>query len=699
MKVTLKIDGMTCTGCANAVENLLKKNNCDQIIVSNVLGEASFTIKDHKKVEQIAKSLSSIGYTSQVKLKNKTTVEKKWNNLTVHLFISFLFTVPLLLHMFVNDNSILNNPYFQLSLCIPVYLIGTFHFGRSAWFSIKEKAVNMDVLIFVGSSAAFIYSLIGSVFLDPQNAHHYLFYETAASIITLVLLGNFMEKRAVKKTTSSLIELQELQVKKATLIHLNNKTSTIPSNEIIKGNSLLIKQGELIPTDGIIFEGDGLMDESHISGEAKPILKKVEDLVIAGSILINGTIRIKATKSIQNNTISQIEKLVTDAQQEQPSIQKIGDKVSSIFVPVVLLIALFTFFASWQFASTGIQQALLSSIAVLVISCPCAMGLATPTAVMVGIGKSSKNGALIKSGLTIEKIAQANTYVFDKTGTLTTGNFRLNKMNCYPNSLEEEIRSIVKSLEVNSTHPIALSLVNNLNDSKNIILSDVKETKGISISGNDSQNNKWVLGSFRILEVSNNSEADLFLLKNNKLVAELFLEDEIKEGASHLINFLKKSSKRVVLMSGDHQKSCEQVASQLGITEFYYELLPEKKLEHIKELTTKDIVVMVGDGINDAPALSLAHVGISFGHASEIAQNAAEVIILGGNNLIKVIETIQNCNLTLKTIKQNLFWALAYNVIAIPIAGIGLLSPIIAAGSMAFSDLIVIGNSIRLKYK
>ena len=699
MKVTLKIDGMTCTGCAKKVETLLTKNNCNQVIVSNVLGEATFSIKEHKNVPQITKSLSSIGYPSQLKLENDMLVENKWNKLNIHLFISALFTIPLLFHMFVNEDSILNNPYLQLLLCFPVFIIGTIHFGKSAWYSIKEKAVNMDVLIFIGSSAAFIYSLIGSIFLDPINAHHYLFFETAASIITLVLLGNFIEKRAVKKTTSSLVELQELQVKTATLIHLNNETSTINSNEIIRGNKLLIKQGETIPTDGIIFEGQGSIDESLISGEAKPVIKKVANLVIAGSILIDGTIRINATKDIRNNTISQIEKLVTNAQQEQPSIQKIGDKVSSIFVPIVLLIALFTFFASWQLASTGIQQALLSSIAVLVISCPCAMGLATPTAVMVGIGKSSKNGALIKSGETIEKIAQANTYVFDKTGTLTTGNFKLEKINCFTNSIEEEIRSIVKSLEANSTHPLALSLVNNLIASNTISLSDIKETKGVSISGNDSQNNKWVLGSFRILEDSNKSDADLFLLKNNKLVAELFLEDEIKEDAIHLINFLKESNKRVVLMSGDHQRSCKQVADQLGITEFYYELLPEKKLEHIKELTAKDIVVMVGDGINDAPSLSLAHVGISFGNASDIAQNSAAVIIIGENNLTKVIETIKNSKLTLKTIKQNLFWALAYNVIAIPIAALGLLSPIIAAGSMAFSDLIVIGNSIRLKFK
>ena len=572
-------------------------------------------------------------------------------------------------------------------------------FGKSAWFSIKEKYANMDVLIFTGTSAAFIYSIIGSFFLDPLNAHHYLFFETAASIITLVLLGNFIEKRAVKKTTSSLVDLKKLQVKKATLIHLSNKTSIIPSNEIAKGNKLLINLGEKIPTDGTIFDGEGLIDESLISGESTPVIKKENDVVIAGSILIDGSIKIVATKNIQENTISEIEKLVVGAQQNQPSIQKIGDKVSSIFVPAVLIISLFTFFASWQFASLGIQQSILSSIAVLVISCPCAMGLATPTAVMVGIGKSSKDGALIKSGETLEKIAQANTYVFDKTGTLTTGNFILKKINCFKAIDEKEIRSIVRSLEAHSNHPIAISLSKELKESNERELTEIKETKGISIEGLDNNKNNWKVGSFKILKERHDTQANLFVLKNNLLVAEIFIEDELKKDAIELINFLKTNKKRIVLMSGDQKKRCTQIANQLNINEFYYELLPEEKLTHIKKLTKENVVVMIGDGINDAPALSLAHVGISFGNATEIAKNSSEVVIIGENNLLKVIKTIENSHLTLKTIKQNLFWALGYNVIAIPIAAIGLLSPIIAAGSMAFSDLVVIGNSVRLKFK
>ena len=601
--------------------------------------------------------------------------------------------------MFLPSSSFLNQVNVQLALCLPVYIIGILRFGKSAFNSLLTKAANMDVLIFAGSSAAFFYSLTGTLLIETSNKHHYLFYETSASIITLVLLGNFLEKRAVKQTTSSIKELQELQPKTATLIHLDNSTSTINTNEIIIGIRLLVKQGEAIPTDGIIFEGQGAVDDSLISGEAKPISKVKNDHVIAGAILAHGLIKISATTKINDNTISHIEKLVVNAQENQPKIQRVGDKVSSVFVPVVLLCAIFTFVASWQFASLSIQQAIMSSIAVLVISCPCAMGLATPTAIMVGIGKAAKSGILMKGGDTLEKLATANTFIFDKTGTLSSGEFKIKNINCLAQENETTIKSIVKSLETHSNHPIALSLVKELSDSPTIELSSIKETKGMSIEGFDQQKNLWKIGSFKINQNAISSDADLFILKNNSLVAEIFISDFIKDGAKDLIQHLQKLNKRVILLSGDKKNNCLDVVNKLGINEFYFEQSPQQKYELIEQLTKDNTTVMAGDGINDAPALSIAHVGISFGEASAIAKDSSDVIILGKDQLKKVELAITNANQTLTTIKQNLFWALSYNLLAIPIAGLGLLSPIIAAGSMAFSDLIVIGNSIRLKFK
>ncbi len=699
MKVTLKIEGISCNSCAKTIENHLINKQCSKINVSSVLGEASFEIKQDFPVKEITDSLSKLGYPSKEKNKNETKEDKPWDLLLIKLIICTLFTIPLLLHMVVHNQSILNNPIVQLGLCIPVFIIGILHFGKSALNSIQQKSANMDVLIFIGSSSAFIYSFFGTFILQAVDYHHYLFFETSASIITLVLLGNYLEKKAVKNTTSSLRDLQNLQVKTALLVRQDGTTQIIESASIKKDDCLLIKQGDCIPTDGLIIKGNGSLNESLITGESSPVAKSTSSKVIAGSILVDGILEIKALNTTANNTISQIEKLVVQAQQNQPDVQKIGDKVSSVFVPVVVCISLFTFLASWQFASLGIQQSLLSAIAVLVISCPCAMGLATPTAVMVGIGKLAKQGALIKSGKSLEKIASAETFIFDKTGTLTTGKFKISKIAPQLELSIEECESILKSLELHSNHPIAQSIVAELEHSKIIQLKNIEEQKGISISGNDENNSIWKIGSERILPSKSESNATLFLLKNDTIAAEIWMEDELKSEAHLLLKYLKTVGKRTILLSGDKKEKCLAVANALEIDECHYEMLPSEKMALVQKISKTENTVMLGDGINDAPALSTAHVGISFGKATEIAQNSSEVIILGKEELKKVICVVKGSKETLKTIHQNLFWALAYNIFAIPIAAIGLLSPIIAAGSMAFSDLIVIGNSLRIRFK
>ncbi len=698
MKIIFDVEGMTCVGCAKTIEKQLNLLGCSEIHINNSLGEASFVIPKNTNANSIADSLSKIGYPSKVRASNNKIIQKKkWSRLQVLLVISSLFTTPLLMHMLMPIDSVINEPNVQLILCIPVFIIGAVQFGKSAWFSILNKTANMDVLIFTGSASAFIYSLYGTIsFYGTNLAHHYLFYETSAGIITLVLLGNFLEERAVKKTTSALKDLQHLQVNIATLIIKNDQTEEISAENIRPGNLLLIREGEKIPTDGSIIEGTGIVDESLLSGESEPIEKIKNDQVIAGAILIKGILKIRAQQTIENNTISKIKQLIKDAQLKQPKIQRIGDKVSGVFVPVVIGIALFTFLAGWQYADISFQKALISSIAVLVISCPCAMGLATPTAVMVGVGKAAKNGAVIKGGDTLEKIANSRTIIFDKTGTLTTGSFKIKKMDIHLET-KDKANSIIKSLELNSTHPIAKSLINNLEKIDITALSNIKETKGIGMQGLDQNNNKWSFGSSKYLFLD--SDADLVLIKNKELVAEIWLEDKIKPNARELIDWLKAKDFKVIMLSGDKIHKCKLTAENLGITEFYGEKLPADKLNFINEITKKENVIMIGDGINDAPSLTMAHVGISFGKAADIAQNAADVILLESDDLLKVKELINTSQLTLTTIKQNLFWALFYNVVAIPIAAFGFLSPVIAAGSMAFSDLIVIGNSIRLKYK
>jgi len=700
MKTKFNIEEMTCSQCAASVTKKLNKLGCSEVNVNYVTGEASAFVPDNLSSEKVANEISKLGYPS--KIKTSIDTQKRENKLSLlekQVIISILFTSPLLLHMFLNDNSILIHPYFQLSLCIPVYIIGIFQFGKSTFFSLKNRAINMDVLIFIGSSAAFFYSLYGTLtFYGTSLVHHYMFYETSASIITLVLLGNLMEHRSVKKTTSSLRELQKLQVEKATIILEDNSVKYISAKDIKIGNLLLVKTGEKIPTDGEVFSGSGVINESLLTGESIPILKKLNDSVIAGSILEDGNLKIIASKKLEDNTVSKISNLVSEAQNSKPDIQKIGDKISSVFVPIVLSISLLTFIVSWQIADISMQKALISSIAVLVISCPCAMGLATPTAVMVGVGKAAKKGSIIKGGDTLEKLANSSVVVFDKTGTLTTGTFEIQKINQLID-IDVDIKSVIKSLEENSTHPIAISLCNKLADAKHFRLFDIKEEKGIGISGSDLNKDIWTIGSKKILKNKHNSDAELFLTKNENLIAEIWIQDEIKADAEKMINTLKHEGKKIIMLSGDKKGKCKSVADKLNIDEYYSEKLPKEKLDFINKLIKNEVVVMIGDGVNDAPSLTKSHVGISFGKAVDIAQNSSDVIILGSRNLSKISDIFSVSKITLRTIKQNLFWALFYNIVAIPIAAVGLLSPIIATGSMAFSDLVVIGNSIRIKYK
>lgn len=700
MKTKFNIEKMTCTQCAVSVTNKLNTLGCTEINVNPITGEASVLVPDNLSSEEIANEISKLGYPSKIKNSvNPNNKKSKFGLLEKQVIISILFTSPLLLHMFLNESSILMHPYIQLSLCIPVFIIGILQFGKSAFYSLRNRAINMDILIFIGSSAAFFYSLYGTLaFYGTLLVHNYMFYETSASIITLVLLGNLMEHRSIKKTTSSLRELQKLQVEKSSIILQDNSIKDIYTKDIKIGNLLLVKTGEKIPTDGTVFIGSGVINEALLTGESIPILKKLNDSVIAGSILEDGNLKIIATKRLEDNTISKISNLVSEAQNSKPEIQKIGDKISSIFVPIVLLISLLTFIISWQIADISIQKALISSIAVLVISCPCAMGLATPTAVMVGVGKAAKKGSIIKGGDTLEKLANSSVVVFDKTGTLTTGTFEIQKINQLIDT-DFDIKSVIKSLEENSSHPIAVSLCNKLSDVKYYRLFDIKEDKGIGISGSDLNKDIWSIGSKRILKNQYNSNAELFLTRNDDLIAEIWIQDEIKTDAIKMIKTLKNEGKKIIMLSGDKKAKCKTVANKLKIDEYYSEKLPNEKLTFINKLIKDEVVVMIGDGVNDAPSLTKSHVGISFGEAVDIAQNSSDIIILGSKNLSKISDIFSVSKLTLRTIKQNLFWALFYNVVAIPIAALGLLSPIIATGSMAFSDLIVIGNSIRIKYK
>ena len=554
----------------------------------------------------------------------------------------------------------------------------------------------MDVLIFIGSSAAFFYSIYGwLIFGGTAEMHHYLFFETTATIITLVLLGNVLEHKSVQKTTTAIGDLSSIQEVIAK-IEVNGIIKEVSFDDIKVGDILAVNSGDKIPTDGIIVSGSAYIDESMITGESIPTNKSKDANVIGGTIITDGNVKIKASKVGSDTLLSQIIELVKNAQNNKPNIQKLGDQVSAVFVPVVLSIAILTFFIGHYYFSLNTQEALLRGIAVLVISCPCAMGLATPTAVMVGIGRAAKNGILIKGGDSLEKLASIKSIVFDKTGTLTTGKFIVSNFHAV-NEDEQKIKNIIYNIEQHSSHPIAKSLCSAFKENSSPIeLNNIIEEKGISISANI-DDDLYTIGSSNIHLSA--ERHDLFVLKNNTLVATLDISDELKTNTDLVISSLHKTGYTTTLLSGDKKDKCEKLSTELGITTVFSEQLPQDKIAKIEVMVDQHPTAMVGDGINDAPALSKATIGISLGNATQIAIQSADVVLLNNENLEQLPQALQVGKHTLLTIKQNLFWAFSYNLVAIPIAFLGFLNPMWAALFMAFSDVIVIGNSIRLRYK
>jgi len=692
-KIKIQIEGMTCSNCAAGIKKHLLNKGLEDVNVNFSTGEANCNINSLHNQNDVENIIQKLGYSI---IKPNEEIKNNISKVERYFYSTLIFTLPLFSHMFFPEDSFIQNPFLQFFLCLPVYLIGINYFGKSAWSSLKTGVPNMDVLIFIGSSAAFFYSIYGwLIFGGTSEMHHYLFFETTATIITLVLLGNVLEHKSIKKTTTAIGDLTSIQEVIAKT-EVNGIIEEVNFDEIKVGDILVVNSGDKIPTDGIIISGSAYIDESMITGESIPVNKNEDSNVIGGTIINDGNLKIKATKVGNDTLLSQIIELVKNAQNNKPNIQKLGDKVSAIFVPVVLFIAMLTFFIGHYYFLLSMQEALLRGIAVLVISCPCAMGLATPTAVMVGIGRAAKNGILIKGGDSLEKLASVKSIVFDKTGTLTTGKFIVSNFNAI-NEDEKKIKNIIYNIEKYSSHPIAKSLCNAFKDNNSALeVKNIIEEKGISISA-EIDDNLYSIGSSKI--IISDEKHDLFVLKNNRIIATLDISDELKINTDLVISTLHKSEYTTTILSGDKKDKCDKISEKLGITTTFSEQLPQDKITKIEELVDQNPTAMVGDGINDAPALARATIGISLGNATQIAIQSADVVLLNNENLQQLPQALQLGKHTLLTIKQNLFWAFSYNLVAIPIAFLGLLNPMWAALFMAFSDVIVIGNSIRLRYK
>lgn len=694
--VKLHVSGMDCANCANSITKVLEKKGLKRVFVNFHTDEVFYEPNDAIATSQEIKlTIEKLGY----KVEDK---ELPKNNFQTKIIISSLFTAPLIVNHILmllgSPISFLEIGWVQLLLTLPPFLIGFFYFGKSALGAILNGSTNMDVLIFVGSTAAFMYSVIGLILNEPS----YLFFETSSSIITLVLLGNWIEKRAVHGTTSAIKTLSNLQPTTANCLLPSGTIIQLDIDELKIGDVLVVNEGDKVPLDGKITYGIGSFDESMITGESIPVDKKRGETIVGGATLISGNIKMKVTHIGKDTFLSQIIELVKRAQEEKPNIQKTADRISSIFVPSVLIIALITFLGNYWVLDQSIKDSIMNSIAVLVISCPCAMGLATPTAVMVGVGRLAKNGILIKGGLTIELFANIKNIVFDKTGTLTTGDFEIDSIKYFAED-KNYINGQIISLERHSSHPIAKFLVKHFEQISPKIIETklkVKEKSGLGLLASNSDNVILKIGSKEFVGITDNGlkEYSIFLSQNDELLAAIQLKDHLKENIISTIEKLKDKGLNPIILSGDQKEKVENVSNLTGIQTYYFGKKPDEKVNIIKTLSEKTPTAMVGDGINDAAAIAAATIGISMSEASNSAINSAKMVLLNGN-LERLNKALNISKETLKTIKQNLFWAFSYNLVAIPVAAFGYLNPMWGAAFMAFSDLIVIGNSVRLKHK
>lgn len=706
-KVEWKVEGMDCTNCALTITKYLQKEGMKNVKVNFIGGEVNFEREGNKSKEELSNGIEDLGYRVQSEIRS-TANPKRTTFFSNHLqrFLFCLpFTLVLMLHMLPWHFHFLMNPWIQLAICLPVFFIGMSYFGVSAVKSLRRGIPNMNVLIAVGALAAFVYSLIGTL---GNYGMDYVFYETTATIITLVFLGEWVEHKAVSTTQKELNKLAGNQKVMANMIAFDDEHKEqifpVENNQLRNGDLILIKSGEQVPTDCKILWGEAYVSEALLTGESTPIHKQKKDTLIGGSLFTDGTVKAQVTAVGKDTVLANILNLVKQAQGEKPPIQQLADKISAVFVPVVLGIAILTFLLNYFAFDISGTQSLMRSIAVLVISCPCAMGLATPAAIAVGLGRATKQGILFRNAKSLELFKNITTVVFDKTGTLTTGQLMVTKIKC-ETITEDEFKRLVFSIEKFSNHPIAKAITKEWKINNPINWKKIEEIKGVGMKVEDAEGNIYLLGKLQNAEgvthdsrLTSHDKHTAYLTKNNSLLGWFDMDDAIREETIDVIKYLHSKKIKTILLSGDSEERCTQLAATVGIDEVYAEKTPAEKLQIIEQLNAATPVAMIGDGINDAPALAKATIGIAVSDASQLAMQTAQVVLT--NNGIKHLPLALGLGKhTFFTIRGNLFWAFIYNVVAIPVAAMGFLHPGIAALAMGFSDVVLAINSIRLNYR
>lgn len=734
-KITLLVKGMTCAACVSAVERAIKSIYGVISVNVNLATEKAVVeyVPTLAGIEDFREAVKNAGYTAEIKAEDFIDRERLEREadfrdiksrfitsliLTIPVFIGSTFTIP-----YLSEGVVL----FLLST--PVQFWSGWRFHKAAWSALKHRTSNMNTLVSLGTFSAYIYSLIATVYPSlfiKEGIEPHLYFDTSSVIITLILLGRLLEARAKGRTSEAIRRLMGLQPRTARVLR-NGIETDIPIDEVIPGDIVIVRPGERIPVDGKIIEGASSIDESMLTGESLPVEKSSGASVYGGTVNRAGTFKFVAEKVGKDTVLSGIIRLVEEAQGSKAPIQALADKVASVFVPAVIGIAIITF-TVWYIAGPSFTQALMNFIAVLIIACPCALGLATPTAIMVGTGIGAERGILIRDAQALETAGKVNTVILDKTGTITKGTPEVMEIINLSEFPDEELMRLAASLERHSEHPLGKAIVEkalNISQKGSVVLEEplsFKVEAGGGVKGElllGDKKNEIIIGSADFLknngieinsfigyeeDISRKAMSPVFMAINNEVKGIFAIADPIKEGSREAVEELKKLSIEVIMLTGDHKLAAEAIAKKVGIEKYYARVTPEQKLNIIRKLKEGGrLVAMVGDGINDAPALMEAHVGIAIGTGTDIAMESSQITLMKGD-LTSVLRAIHLSRLTMRTIKENLFWAFIYNIIGIPIAagvlypfGGPLLNPMIASLAMAMSSVSVVTNSLRLR--